>query len=500
MKRIFAADLGASGGKCFAGTFDDGSFSMEEIHRFSHESTTCHVPDADGSLVESALWDQPLLHANIIEGLLTYGRDVSDHLDGIGIDTWGADFQLRSADGEPIGNTYAYRDHRLDDMIEKVKSRVDSQRVYAITGIHFQPFNLSNQLHWLVLNRRSLLQPGCYCLPTPSIYTHQLCGSRKVDSTWASVTQLMDAKHMEWSAEILSALEIPREIMPEIVKPTTVLGSLHEPIASDAGVNTADVVAVGSHDTASAFAAAPLENTEQALIISSGTWSIVGKLIPAPITTDDAMAFHMSNEGGIGNIRFLRNCMGTWPVQELRRIWRIADGREASWGELNDETEKAKPFGALIDPDDARFFNPSNMEQSIVEFCTESNQQPPPDRGAFLRTVYESLALKYRYVNEHISRIAGTETTVVHIVGGGSKNTMLNQFTANATGLPVVAGPEEATAVGNMMVQALALGLIDSMESALPLIRSALPIADCKPSDTESWNAAYARFLPLITT
>ncbi len=496
--RVFAVDLGASGGKCFAATFDGASFTMDEIHRFAYESVTQHVVERTNDLVERAIWDQPYIQHNIHEGLLAHGRDVCDHIDSIGIDTWGADFQLMSGDGEPLCAHYAYRDHRLDGMIDKVKSRIDPARIYEITGIHFQPFNLSNQLLWLVLNRRELLLPDVFCLPTPSVFTHALCGSRKVDSTWASITQLVDAASGTWSSEVLEALDIPHDILPEIVKPTALLGVLHAPIAESAGVNQANVVAVGSHDTASAFAAAPVANTAEALIISSGTWSVVGKLIPQPITNDDALKFNMSNEGGIGNTRFLRNCMGTWIVQELRRIWRGVDGKESSWEDLNRATQNAKPFAAMFDPDDERFYNPSNMETAIVEFCKETKQAPPANRGEFLRSTYESLALKYRYVNEEASCISGEETKVVHIVGGGSKNKLLNQFTANATGLPVVAGPEEATAVGNIMVQALALGVIDSLEDSLSLIRGAFPIEDYTPADPDVWNQAYARLQPLV--
>ena len=497
-KRVFAVDLGASGGKCFAATFENGSFEIDEIHRFAYESVTHYAVDRNSTLVERAVWDQPYIQGNIHEGLLAYGRDVCDSVDAIGVATWGADFQLMSGDAEPLCAHHAYRDHRLDGMIDKVKERIDPARIYEITGIHFQPFNLSNQLLWLVLNRRELLLPDVFCLPTPSIITYALCGSRKVDSTWASVTQLMDAAQGDWSEEVLEALDIPRDILPEIVSPTTLLGVLHAPIAESAGINQADVVAVGSHDTASAFTAAPVANTEDALIISSGTWSVVGKLIPEPITNDEALNFNVSNEGGIGNTRFLRNCMGTWIVQELRRIWRGVDGKESTWEELNAATEMAKPFAALIDPDDERFYNPSDMEKAIVAFCKKTKQTPPADRGEFLRSTYESLALKYRYVCESASRISGRETNVVHIVGGGSKNKLLNQFTANATGLPVVAGPEDATAVGNIMVQALALGVIDSLEDSLSLIRGTFPIEDYTPEDQSVWNEAYARFEPLV--
>lgn len=498
MKRVLAVDLGASGGKCFAGRFEGGAFAMEEIHRFAHEGVSFFMADRRGAVTERTHWDDTALYHNIIVGLRAYRRGVSDVLDSIGIDTWGADGHLLSPDGDMLGKIYCYRDHRLDDMVEAVKSRIDAKRIYAITGIHFQPFNISNQLLWFVTNRRELLLPGAFFLPVPSLFYFYLGGVRMVDSSWASVTQLMDARAKTWSKTVLDRLGIPPEIMPPIVEPGTVVGSLLTPLADSIGINRATLIAVAAHDTASAFAAAPVENTNEGLIISSGTWSLVGKLAPAPITSDEAMAVNISNEGGIGNIRLLKNCMGTWLVQELRRGWADEDGRETEWGEMTAMAESASRFGSFIDPDNAGFYNPSNMEGAIIEFCRRTKQAAPEGRAAILRLVYESLALKYRMVNEQICRVSNTRTRVVHVVGGGSKNELLNQFTADALGLPVLAGPEEATAAGNMMVQALGLRVIGSMREAGAIIRQAFPIKSYKPKDPESWSRAYQRFARIV--
>jgi len=493
-RRLLAVDLGASGGKCFVGTFRHGTFSMEEIHRFPHEGVSFYAAGTGGEVTERAYWDDILLYHNIVAGLQAYGRDVSTQLDSIGIDTWGADGQFLNSYGDLLGKVYCYRDHRLDDMIDKVKAAMDPRRIYEITGIHFQPFNLSNQLYWFMLNRKELLTPGGFYLPIPSVFYYYLGGAKQVDSSWASVTQLMDARKKQWSAEILDALGIPADLMPEIVEPGTVIGELHAPLAESAGINRAKLIAAAAHDTASAFAAAPVSDPDEALIISSGTWSLVGKLIPEPITSDEAMAANISNEGGIGNTRFLKNCMGTWIVQELRRVWRIADGKEMDWSEITALAEAAPAFGSFIDPDDAAFYNPKNMEEAIAEFCERTSQPAPSDRGACLRLVYESLALKYRMVNEQICHACGKTTSVVNVVGGGCKNELLNRFTADAVGLPVVAGPEEATAVGNFMVQAMGLDLIGSMVEAQPIIREAFPIREYQPEDTQSWDTAYTRF------
>jgi rhamnulokinase len=492
--RIVAADLGASGGKVFAGEFRDGSFALREIHRFSHEAVTFHVPDREGRLEERTFWDDVLLYANIVQGLKAYRREAGQELDSIGIDTWGSDGIFVDWDGVPLGRVYAYRDHRLDRMCDEVKARISASRIYELTGVHFWPFNISNQLLWWAEHRPSLMKKGVRFLPVPTLFTWYLGGRIAVDSTWASVTQLMDCRKRRWSREILKALGVPARVMPEIVAPGDVVGTLSRPLAESTGLPEAKLIAVASHDTASAFAAAPAANPSSALIISSGTWSLVGKIIRRPITTPEAMAANISNEGGIGSIRFLKNCMGTWLVQELRRAWRDRDGREMAWDEMNTLTERGRPFAAFLEPNDASFYNPANMEEAIVAFCRKTGQEPPSDRGTMLRSVYESLALKYRVVGEQIAAASGKPNRVVHIVGGGSRNELLNQLTANACGLKVVAGPEEATAIGNAMVQALGLGVISGMGDAQELIRAAFPIHEYRPKDRAAWDAAYARF------
>ncbi len=315
-----------------------------------------------------------------------------------------------------------------------------------------------------------------------------------VDSTWAGVTQLMDARTKTWSETILRRLRIPLAVMPPIVAPGTVVGSLYPQLAEAAGVAAARLTAVGSHDTACAFAAAPMENASEALIISSGTWSLLGRLVPEPVTTPAAMRVNLSNEGGIGNVRLLKNCMGGWLAQELRRAWRNRDGREPAWEELNRLATEAPPFAAFVNPDDSRFYNPPDMSAAIGTYCEVTGQRPPADRGALLRAVYESLALKYRAVNEQIEQVTGSKSRVIHVVGGGCRNEMLNQFTAEATGLPVLAGPEEATGAGNLMTQAVGLGVVPSWEAAVAMIRRAFPIRVYHPREALKWAEAYRRF------
>ena len=495
---VIAVDLGASGGKCFAAAFDGNGFTLNEIHRFSHEAVTVHVPDRSGKVEERAYWDDLLIHRNVVEGLHAYRRQVGGSVDSIGIDTWGSDGVFVTEDGVLLGPMYCYRDHRLDGMVEEVKARIDAAKIYGITGIHFQPFNISNQLLWFLEHRRDLLRRGVRFLPAPTLFGWYLGAEAAVDSTWASVTQLMDARRRKWSKEVLHALGIPGRVLPRIVAPGTVIGELRAGLAESVGLNAAKIIAVGSHDTASAFAAAPVSRRAGALIIRSGTWSLIGRLIPRPLTGPEAMAANLSNEGGIGNVRFLKNCMGTWLVQELRRAWRARDGREMDWDEMNRLTEQGKAFSVSLDPDDKGFYNPQNMEAAIVDFCRRTSQEPPQDRGTMLRSVYESLALKYRVVAEQIQAASGSPVSVIHIVGGGSKNAFLNQLTANACQMKVVAGPEEATAVGNAVVQAMGLEIIRKPADARSMIQAAFPIREFTPRESDTWEKAYARYRAVV--
>ncbi len=496
--QVIAIDLGASGGKCFSGLFDDNGFSLREIHRFSHEPTTLFVADRGGRVEERTYWNDLLIHANVVEGLRAYRKDVASSTDGVGIDTWGSDGVFVTADGVLLGPMYSYRDHRLDGMVDQVKAKIDARRIYQITGIHFQPFNISNQLLWFAQNRGDLLKKGVRFLPASTLFSFYLAGTTAVDSTWASVTQLMDCRKRKWSREVLRALGIPSWVMPEIVPPATVVGQLRPELAQSVGLNSAPLIAVASHDTASAYTAAPVGNPATALIISSGTWSLIGKILRKPNTGDEALEANLSNEGAIGGVRFLKNCMGTWLVQELRRAWRGQDGREIPWDEMNRLTESGQPFAAFLDPDDRSFYNPANMETAIQEFCKRTGQTAPRERGTLLRCVYESLALKYRMVAEQIATASGKPNRVVHIVGGGSRNEFLNQLAANACRLPVVAGPEEATAAGNAMAQGLALGAVGRLADIKELIRSAFPIREYKPKDPQTWEQAYQRYRQVV--
>ncbi len=384
---------------------------------------------------ERSYWDDLLIYRNIVEGLRAYRREIGEAVDSIGIDAWGADGVLVNEDGVLQGPMYCYRDHRLDGMVDQVKARIDAARIYEITGIHFQPFNVSNQLLWLAQHRRKPPAPGRALPPVPTLFSYYLV---RRDGGGFLLGE-RHAAHGRAQAQVeqgdpARAGHPRRASCRGSSRPARSSASCARGSPNRSASSAARIVAVGSHDTASAYAAAPAATPAAALIISSGTWSLIGKLVRRPLTGPDAMAANMSNEGGIGNVRFLKNCMGTWLVQELRRAWRARDGREMEWEEMNRLTEQGRQFAAFIDPDDGSFYNPQNMESAIVEFCRRTGQEPPADRGTMLRAVYESLALKYSIVAEQIARVSGMPNTVIHIVGGGSRNAFLNQLTANACG------------------------------------------------------------------
>lgn len=497
--RLFAADLGASGGKFFAGVFGKNGFALEEVHRFAHEGVSFYLPERDGAVTERTYWDDTYLYAQLLEGLRRYRLNVADRLDGIGVDTWGSDGQFVTGNGDLLGKVYCYRDHRLDGMMEPLKRRMDPEELYRVTGIHVEKFNISFQLLWFVLNRGSLLLKGALFLPMPSLFYYYLGAVKMVDETWASVTQLLDVRSRQWSGEVCGRLGVPIEMLPPVVRPGIQVGELTAPLAAAVQLNRVPLYAVASHDTASAYAAAPVKRGKDALIISSGTWSLVGKMLDQPITTREAMDARLSNEGGVRCIRLLTNCMGSWPVQELRRGWRRRDGRQMSWEEINRLVEGAQPFTAFIDTDHQDFYNPPDMEEAVAAYCRRTGQPVPSGRGAFLRVVFESLALQYRRVNRNICAVSGTRSEVVHILGGGCRNNLLNQFTADAVGLPVIAGPEEATALGNILVQAEAAGLTGSAETTRQVMRDACGLKAFNPRDRNAWDRAYRKYLAIVS-
>ena len=498
-KIIGAIDLGASGAKFIIGIFTRDRFKVEELYRFENAPINLYLKTPRKTL-HKMYWDDLTLYQEIIKALKIFSKEYREGLSSLGIDTWGTDGAFYTATGEMLGRVYNYRDHRLDTIRKEMFKICPEKRLFEKTGIPSLPFNMVNQLFWMKRNRPEVLSIANFFLPIHAIFYYYLCGAKIAEYTWLSTTQLLDPYKKTWSKEVFKTFSFPRHLMPRIVMPGTKIGTLHREIAHEIGTKPFSLIATATHDTASAYVACPLEDEKETLIISSGTWSLVGKLIPGPIINDLVYKNHFTNEGGVGNIRLLKNVMGTWIIQELRRIWKERDGREMRWNEIVAMAKKAKAFSAFIDPDNNIFYNPKNMEEAIQRFCCRTRQVVPKTRGQILRVAYEALALKYAIVNESIEEITSKKNRVVHIIGGGAKNTLLNQFTASSIGLPVLVGPEEATAIGNIIVQGVSGGLVKSIKEGRELIRASFPIKRFNPKDQQLWREALLKFRKFLRT
>ena len=423
-------------------------------------------------------------------------RKKGTSLSGIGIDTWGVDFGLLGRGDVLLGFPYHYRDSRTDGMLEEAFRRLPQAAIFERSGCQFLQINTLYQLLSMAVHKSPLLDAAETFLMIPDLFNFWLTGQKVCEFTDATTTQFYDPRSSGWSREIYTALDLPTEILPEVVQPGTRLGTLLPSVAAEAGLPEIPVIAPACHDTGSAVAAVPVYKDNWAYI-SSGTWSLMGIEVPEPIITDQALALNFTNEGGVENtFRFLKNIMGLWLVQECRRTWAQA-GDEMSYDEITQLAEDAKPFAALIDPDNDTFLPPGDMPARIVDYCKRTGQTPPSDAGEILRCALESLALKYRWVLEKLEVVGGNAIDVIHIVGGGAQNRILCQFTADATGTPVVAGPIEATAIGNIAVQAIASGLIGSISEAREVIARSFDVVSYEPQDSRKWDEAYEQFLKM---
>lgn len=484
-KRFLAFDLGAESGRAVVGAFADDRIALEELHRF---------PTGGTELLGTLYWDVLRFYENMRQALALYAQRYGKALRGIGIDTWGVDFGLFDGNGQLVANPVHYRDARTDGMLEEAFRRMPREEIFDHTGIQFMQLNTLFQLLSLVVNRSPWLQVARRLLLMPGIFNYFLTGRQVAEFSHATTTQMYDPRRGGWSDAILAAMDIPPEIMPEIVPPGTVIGPLRDRIADEAGLGPVDVIAPACHDTGSAVAAVPATGGDDWAYLSSGTWSLMGVEIREPIINEEALQYNITNEGGVdGTFRFLKNISGLWMVQECRRIW-AREGDEFSYDDLTGMASDARPFCAFVDPDDGGFLHPEDMPQAMVGFCRRTQQEPPAARGEFVRCALESLALRYRDVLRKIQTISGRETKVLHIVGGGSRNRLLNQFTADATGVPVVAGPAEATALGNVLMQAIASGEIASHSEGRAVIRGSVALETFEPQETDRWAEAYERF------
>jgi len=427
------------------------------------------------------------------DALALYIRKYGKELNGIGFDTWGVDYALFAKDGSLLSNPVHYRDSRTDGMVEEACKLVSREEIFETTGIQFMQLNTLFQLFSMVVNRSPIFELADTLLLMPSIFIYFFTGQKVNEFTHATTTQMYDPRAGTWAYTMLKKLGIPTEMLKaEIVPPGTIIGNLFPAMANEVGLGNVPVIATSCHDTASAVAAVPARGQDWAYL-SSGTWSLLGLEVKEPMINPDTFRYNLTNEGGVGNTyRFLKNIMGLWLVQECKRVWE-REGHTLDYGALMREAEQARPFVGIVEPNDNLFLNPPDMPKAIAQFCKDSGQQAPTTRGEFIRCALESLALKYRNVLEKFEQLRGKPVDILHIVGGGVNNTLLCQFTANAIGKPVIAGPAEATAIGNILVQAIATGDLASIAEARELVRQSYHTVTYQPQETARWEEAYQR-------
>ena len=498
-----ALDLGAESGRGVVGRFDGDRLTLNEVNRF---------PNGPVRAFDTLHWDVLRLFDAMKTTLGQAARDYPG-LEGVGIDTWGVDFGLIGRNDTLLGNPVHYRDARTEGMTERAASLVPLDRIYEITGLQFLPFNSIYQLLAMRAANSPLLDVAETLLMIPDLFGWLLTGRKGVERTNATTTQLYNPRagadgKGAWSDELCQSLDLPRSILPDLIDPATELGPLRQPIIDELGIGRPLAVLVpGTHDTASAVAAVPARTKRTAAsgeppdwcYISSGTWSLLGVEVPRPVINDATRRANFTNEGGVeGTTRLLKNIMGLWLVQECRRTWQRA-GNDLSYDALIARAGTAAPFVTLVNPDDPSFFAPGDMPARIAAFARKTGQPVPRDEGAYVRCALESLALKYRQVIGWLETILETKIRTVHVVGGGCRNALLNQFAADACGVPVHAGPVEATAAGNILLQAIARGRVGNLAQARAIVAASFPIDiyEPNPQAQTAWTDAVARFAAL---
>ncbi len=484
---VLAVDLGASSGRVIKGTYQDGKISLEELHRFENGPK-------DGS--SPLKWDWEKLKSEVFDGIKK-GLSASGDIQGVAVDSWGVDFGLLDEERNLIESPVHYRDSRTDGLMDKVfESKVSKRKIFDETGIQFLPFNTIYQLVALKESSPELLEKADQFLMISDLLNFEMTGKPVIEFSNATTTQLYNPQKNSWSEELLSALEIPQKIFSDPVKPGTVIGDIQASMATQLGGST-KVIAVASHDTGSAVAAVP-SLKEGFAYLSSGTWSLLGTEVKAPVVSDQCFELAFTNEGGVENTyRLLKNIMGLWILQECRRVWKES-GKEYSWEDLTKMAEEAPPFRSLFDPADLRFLPPGDMPQRIADFCRETNQPEPETDGQIVRAILESLAYKYREVLAQLQEMVSEKITTLHIVGGGVQNELLSLWTANACGIDVVAGPVEATALGNIGMQMIALGKIKNVAELRQVIANSFDLDTFRPEATDGWDQNWERYNSLL--
>ncbi len=488
MQVYISIDLGAGSGRLVARVYDEGKLRLEEVHRFENNGV---------EIMEGCYWNTIGLFESILEGLHKASEKYGDAIVSIGADTWGCDYALLDEQGNMLGGHRQYRDPRIEAMQEEMESRMPMEDVFARTGV--QPAFYNSSLHLLaeVVKNNPCFKLADRLLFTPDLLAYWLSGVQSNERTVTSTSQLYDPIGRDWAWEVIDALGLPRKMFGNIVSSGTVLGPLTEAVADKAGVKHAiQVVASAGHDTASAVAGLPMERG--GLWLSSGTWSILGVESEKPVTTPEAFEAKLSNEGGVNKTtRLLHNVSGLWIIQECRRYW--ADrGEEMSYAELARLAEEAQPHTAYIDPNDLVFAAPGEMPEKIAAFCEKTGQAVPQTKGQLLRVATESLALKYRQVVESLQNVTGRSFDQLNAGGGGIQNALLAQATADALGIPVVAGPVEATSCGNIITQMVATGDLEDITAGRSLVAKSMETITYTPQASADWQEPYQKFLSII--
>jgi len=488
-KKVFlAVDLGAGSGRVMTAKTDFKKLWLEEVHRFDN-------PGYD--IPGGAFWDTLALYGHIVEGIRRAVEIHGERVVSISIDTWGCDYGLLDGNKRLLGLQQQYRDPRHGGMPEQMFAMMPESEIYARTGIGTNFFNTSLHLLAERLAESEALSVASQLLFTPDLLGFWLTGNAAVERTIASTSQLFDPHADDWAWEVIDALGLPRRIFGKVVPSGTVLGLLRPEVAKQIGGDAIPVVAGASHDTAAAVAGIPMEGDER-LWLSSGTWSIMGIELDAPVTTPEAFEARFCNELGVGGtVRFLKNISGLWLIQECKRQW-AGEGDDLDYNALAELAEEAEPFTAFIDPDAPEFAAPGDMPNKIAEFCRRTSQSVPESKGRILRVATESLALKYRHVFERACSMAGRRFSRLHAGGGGIQNQLLAQATADALGVEVLAGPVEATSCGNVLTQMIATGHIPDLAAGRQIIRDSFDFETYQPCNPDAWNAAWERFGKII--
>lgn len=487
-----AIDLGAESGRVIAGLWDGRSMRLEQAHRFPNEPVR---------IGEGLHWDIARLWHEIQNGLAIAARTYGKQIVSVGVDTWGVDYVLLSKNSELLGQPYHYRDARTRGVMEAAFSRVPRAGIFAETGLQFLEFNTLYQLLALQQHAPEILANADRLLMIPDFLNWCLCGARVGEFTNASTTQLL-RPNGKWSGELLEKFNLPANIFPEIVPPGTRLGELRGSLAGRTGLTNVAVIAPATHDTGSAVAAVPTAHTGKAnwAYLSSGTWSLMGVEVQQARISPRVLELNLTNEGGVdGTYRLLKNIMGLWLVQQCKRSFEVR-GNKFDYAGLMRLAAAERPLVSLINPNDSRFLNPPDMPRAIQDFCRDTGQPVPETEGALIRCALESLALIYRHVLGGLEEVTGARVEVIHIIGGGSQNELLNQFTADACARPVLAGPVEATALGNLLVQARAFGEIGSLAELRAIVTQSSEVRgfEPNPANASMWQQAHERFAKLL--